>query len=430
MSTKKVLIIAYYWPPAGGPGVQRWLKFVKYLPEFGIKPIVYVPENPSYPITDSTLVSEIPKEITILKQPIREPYGWASTLSRKRTTSISSGILTKGKKQTLIEKLLLYIRGNFFIPDARVGWVKPSITYLKDCIETHHIDTIITTGPPHSLHLIGNGLKKWRNDLTWFADFRDPWTSIGYHDKLKMTLKTKAIHKHMEREVLNDADHIIVTSPSTREEFLKITERPITVITNGYDDSAIIANDQSSKFVLAHIGSLLSDRDPQILWKVLADLAQENIEFSKDFILQLVGKVSSEVVESIKIAGLSDFLELSGYVSHQEAQQLQKQATALLLIEINATHTKGIIAGKLFEYLSARKPIIAIGPSDADVEAIIKETSSGTFVDYDETKKLKQEILKIYEAWKTGSTIYSGNGIEKYHRRNLTKQLAKILKRK
>ena len=159
---RKILVIAYYWPPAGGPGVQRWLKFVKYLPEFGIEPIVYVPENPSYPIVDEKLVREVPDSIKIVKQPIREPYGWASLLSKKKTKTISSGII-KEKDPSFIEKVLLWIRGNLFIPDARKLWVKPSISYLAKVIADEGIETIITTGPPHSLHLIGLGLKKKYN---------------------------------------------------------------------------------------------------------------------------------------------------------------------------------------------------------------------------------------------------------------------------
>ncbi|TVZ51714.1 glycosyltransferase family 4 protein [Dokdonia sp. Hel_I_53] len=427
MRDKKVLIIAYYWPPAGGPGVQRWLKFVKYLPEFGYEPIVYVPENPSYPIVDQSLITEIPAEVTVVKRPIKEPYGWASTLSRKRTKTISSGIVPKQKKQSLLEKLMLFVRGNFFIPDARVGWVQPSITFLKKYIAEHQIEAIITTGPPHSLHLIGKGLKDWQPTLKWYADFRDPWTTIGYHDKLKMTTKTKATHKRLESEVLNIADHVIVTSPGTQKEFGHLTSKPITVLTNGYDDRPPANHKKNSKFTLAHIGSLLSDRNPQVLWKVLGALCDENADFKKNVSLQLVGKVSSEIIVSIQEAGLESILDLKGYVSHQKAQQYQVHASALVLIEINEEHTKGIIAGKIFEYLAAQRPIIAIGPRGADIEHILKTTEAGIFVDYDGFQKLKIEILELYTNWLQGNETYNGRGIEKYHRREITKALAQLL---
>ena len=179
---RKVLIICYYWPPAGGPGVQRWLKFVKYLPFYNIEPVLYVPENPSYPIEDRSLENEIPEGITILKKPIKEPYRYAAMLSRKQTKSISSGLVPEETRQNILQRFLLYIRGNLFIPDARVLWVKPSFKFLRKYLENEKIETIITTGPPHSLHLIGQRLKRYFDqDIKWIADFRDPWTAISYH---------------------------------------------------------------------------------------------------------------------------------------------------------------------------------------------------------------------------------------------------------
>ena len=188
MAIQKVLIITYYWPPAGGPGVQRWLKFVKYLPQFGIEPIVYCPDNPSYPIIDKSLIDEIPEGIKVIKQPIKEPYRFAQLLSKKRSKTISSGIIPDKAKQTFTDRFLLFIRGNFFIPDARKAWVKPSVQFLSNYIKNEGISTIITTGPPHSLHLIGFQLKQ-KLKINWIADFRDPWTTIGYHRSLKL-LKT------------------------------------------------------------------------------------------------------------------------------------------------------------------------------------------------------------------------------------------------
>ncbi len=425
---QKVLIIAYYWPPAGGPGVQRWLKFVKYLPEFDIVPIVYVPENPNYPIIDNSLLTEVSEGITILKQPIKEPYGWANALSRKQTKTISSGILPKEKKQSLLQKFLLYVRGNFFIPDARKGWIQPSVLYLKQYIQENAIETIITTGPPHSLHLIGKELKKWKPNLNWFTDFRDPWTTIGYHDKLRMTARTKEKHKQLEREVLQEANHIIVTSPGTKREFTAITQKPITVITNGYDDREVIAHRYTGKFILAHIGSLLSDRCPEMLWQVLKELCAENTDFKNAFRLVLAGKVSAEVIESIQSHGLKDYLDFKGYVSHSEALHIQETATALLLIEIDSVNTKGIIAGKLFEYLSSKRPIIAIGPEGADIKDIIEETRSGIFTTYSDHDRIKNWIVTLFKNRGKLDNDINNLEIQKYHRKSLTVSLAQLLK--
>lgn len=290
--TKKILIISYYWPPAGGPGVQRWLKFVKYLPDFAIEPHVYVPDNPTYPLLDEKLVDEVSNKAIIIKQPIFEPYGLASVFSKNKTKKISSGIMPHQKKQSFVEKLLLWVRGNVFIPDARVFWVKPSVTFLKRYLKEHQIDTIITTGPPHSLHLIGLQLKKELN-ITWLADFRDPWTTIGYHKELKLSSWAARKHKALEKEVMNSCDQLMVTSPTTKIEFEAITTKSIEVITNGYDLEQVSKKPLDEKFTLAHIGSLLSARNPIILWKALQELIAENRAFKEQFQLKLIGAVSA-----------------------------------------------------------------------------------------------------------------------------------------
>lgn len=426
MSNKKVLIISYYWPPAGGPGVQRWLKFVKYLPEFGIEPIVYCPENPNYPIMDESLVNEIPENITILKQPINEPYGLANLFSKGGAKKISTGVIPKEKKQSLIEKAMLYVRGNFFIPDARKNWVKPSVAFLSEYISDHQTETIITTGPPHSLHLIGLQLKA-RLGVKWLADFRDPWTTIGYHKALKLTDASKAKHKDLEHKVLNMADEIIVTSNHTKNEFEAKTKQPISVITNGYDSHNVRVEEKDIMFTLSHIGSLLSDRNPMVLWEVLSELINENDEFSKAFKLQLIGVVSDDVVESIYQNGLKNHLDVLGYVSHEDAIKFQMKSQLLLLIEIDSEDTKAIIPGKVFEYLISETPILAIGPKDADVEHIIKSTNTGTYYTYNQKTELKTQILAYFNAFKNESLKVNAIGLQPYSRKALTQKLSEIL---
>ena len=424
---KKVLIITYYWPPAGGPGVQRWLKFVKYLPEFGIEPIVYIPDNPNYPIIDESLVAEVSKELTVLKRSINEPYRWAGLFSKKSSKTISKGIIPEQKKQRFIEKAMLYIRGNFFIPDARKSWVKPSVSFLNHYISKEHIDTIITTGPPHSLHLIGLKLKE-RLGIKWIADFRDPWTTIGYHKQLKLTEASKKKHKALERQVLNTADQIVVTSFTTKTEFKAITNKPIEVVTNGYDDETSVEDFQmDSKFTLSHIGSLLSKRNPEILWNALSELVQENESFSKDFQLNFIGSISENVLNSIQTYDLSDYVNNVGYVSHKEAVVFQKKSQVLLLIEINSEDTKCIIPGKLFEYIASSRPIIAIGPNDSDVEKIIKETNTGNYFNYTDSESLKKVILEHYNAFQSNTLQTHPIGLQKYHRKALTQTLSKLL---
>lgn len=423
---KKVLIITYYWPPAGGPGVQRWLKFVKYLPDFDIHPIVYIPKNPNYPLVDKSLLSEVSKNITILKLPINEPYKLAGLFSKKASKTIGKGIISEHKTQSLVEKLMLYIRGNFFIPDARKSWVKPSVTYLSEYISKENIQTIITTGPPHSLHLIGLQLKK-RLGVKWLADFRDPWTTIGYHKQLKLTKSSKERHKVLEKQVLNSADQIIVTSFVTKKEFQNLTHKPIAVITNGYDDEPSSEASLDSKFTLAHIGSLLSKRNPERLWQVLSELVNENNRFAQDFQLNFIGAVSKNVLESIESYNLSNYINNVGYVSHKESITYQKNSQVLLLIEIDSEETKCIIPGKLFEYLVSNRPIIALGPKGSDVESIIQETNTGNYFYYNDYKSLKSIILTHYEGFQNKSLQSKAIGLQKYHRKSLTESLSKLL---
>jgi len=426
MDRKKVLIITYYWPPAGGPGVQRWLKFVKYLPDFNIEPIVYIPENPNYPITDTSLNSEVSKDLIIIKQPIKEPYKLASLFSKKALSSISKGIIPVQQKQNIIQKLLIYIRGNFFIPDARIGWVKPSVSFLSDYISKNNIETIITTGPPHSLHLIGLKLKE-RLGVEWMADFRDPWTTIGYHKKLKLSKSSRKKHKILEKQVLNTADKIIVTSYITKTEFETITNKPILVITNGYDNERVGEVLLDEKFTLSHIGSLLSERNPEILWQALSKLIEELDGFKENFQLNFIGFVSDNIMESLKKYNLTNHINNIGYVSHNEAIVFQKKSQILLLIEINSEKTRCIIPGKLFEYMVSNRPIVSIGPKESDVEKIIKETNTGNYFYYDDYDLLKTTLANHYEAFKNSTLQSHAIGLQKFSRKNLTKQLAEVL---
>ncbi len=423
---KKVLIITYYWKPAGGPGVQRWLKFVKYLRDFGFEPIVYVPENPMYPMIDEQIGKDVPTDIQVIKQPIWEPYGLASLFSKKKTQKISSGIIPR-KKMSFTEKIMLWVRGNLFIPDARKFWVKPSVRFLSDFIEKNDIQTIITTSPPHSIHLIGYHLKNKFPKLKWITDFRDPWTSIGYHKDLRLTKWADKRHKFWEKEILQSSDLVITTSFKTQEDFSQLTSKPIHVITNGYDIQNQVKAKVSDMFLVSHIGSLLSDRNPKALWKVFADLTRENSEFAQDFRLCFAGKISSDIEEDIASLGLSDYVINKGYISHNEAIELQQTSQILLLIEINSRETAGIIPGKLFEYMISERPILAIGPENWDAAHIIEKTNTGKFFMYADEIQIKQTIMEWYALYKNKSLKTNPIGLLPYSRKKLTEKLAQLL---
>ena len=422
---KRALVITYYWPPAGGPGVQRWLKFVTYFKEFGIEPVVFIPDNPHYPLQDKSIVSEIPEGIEIIRFPIKEPYGFAKIFSKKKTNQVSSGIITN-KNQSVLEKLLLWIRGNFFIPDARIGWVKPAVGFLKEYLAKNDMDIVISSGPPHSLHLIGMALKE-ELGIKWVADFRDPWTTIHYHQSLRLNKRAQKKHLKLESQVLNNSDLVVVTSARTKKEFQNITSAPIEVISNGYDILEKIEPNLDAQFSIAHIGSLLTNRNPELLWEILSELKDENKVFSKNLLIKLVGAVSEDVLESLAALGLTENYKTLGYVSHQEAIQIQHDAQVLLLVEMDSPETKSIIPGKLFEYVAANRPILAIGPEGSDVEGIIKETNTGVYFKYTDKEKLKQQVQLYYEAYLKANLNVNSKNIEKYSRSTLTKSLSTIL---
>ena len=424
---KKTLIIIYYWPPAGGPGVHRWLKFVKYLPDFQIEPIVYIPKNPTYPIEDKSLLEEVSPDLKIIKKPIFEPYKLANLLSKKKTNQFSSGIINPQKEQTFTQKTLLGIRGNIFIPDARKFWINPSVKFLHEYLKENKIDTIITTGPPHSVHLIGLKLKQKLN-LKWIADFRDPWTKMWYFDQLRLKDFAKKKHEKLEKKVLQNADYIITTTENVKNEFAKLTSKPIKVITNGFDDHINSSSDLlDKKFTISHIGSFFSIENLAVLWEVLAELINENQDFKNSFQLNLIGKNNPELLEKLKEKNLINFTKNYGYLPHKKVLEKQRKSQVLLLQYTNEK-IKGIIPGKLFEYLNAKRPILAIGPKDWEVKKIIEKTNSGFCFSFQDKKEIKAVLLKYFHDFQQKKLKVNSENIQQYHRKNLTKKLSKIIK--
>ena len=422
---EKVLIVTYYWPPAGGPGVQRWLKFATYLPEFGYHPVVYIPKNAQYPIRDESLLIEIPNNISLVTLPIREPYGLAARLFGRRASRLSSGIISS-KKPPLWERFLLWVRGNFYIPDGRKNWVKPSVNYLSRVIREEGIKTVITTGPPHSLHLIGLNLQD-RVGVRWIADFRDPWTTIGYHKDLQLMPWARRRHESLEKKVLQMADLILVTSQHTRQEFSQKTLQPIEVLTNGHDLVGEPSDELDTAFSISHIGSLLSGRNPKALWEVLAACIKDIPGFSEELEIKLVGVVGDEIIESIREAGLFDHLIHIPYVSHPEAVRLQQKSQLLLLTEIDSPETQAIIPGKFFEYMAARRPILAIGPDNWEVADMIRQLYLGDVFLHNDAERMQETIAHWYAAYKAGTLQPTDADVDGYSRRSLTGDLAKLL---
>lgn len=430
MEQKKILIITYYWPPAGGPGVQRWLKFAKYLPDFGWKPIIYTPENPSYPLLDETLMKDVPENIDIVRTKIWEPYQLAEKLN-KSNKKFKAGQFDVGKNQSWKSKLSIWVRGNFFIPDARVFWVKPSIQFLEKYIKENKIDTIVTSGPPHSLHLIGLGLKNKFSNLKWIADFRDPWTEISYYKHLKLTKSSDKKHRQLESAVFKNADITLATSYTDAENFRKAGANAFC-ITNGFDESDGSKKQKAlktteDKFTLSYIGVLEQLRNPENLWKALDELVRENVEFAKYFSLKFVGRIDDKILYSIENSNLKNHILNLGYLSHGKAVEEMQNSEMLLITNFPNESSKGIIPGKIFEYLASGKQILSFGPDKADVSKILDETNAGKHFSYHDSEATKKFILEKFDLWKNGNLLENTQNIEQFSRKSLTKQLTEIL---
>lgn len=431
MDSKKILIITYYWPPAGGPGVQRWLKFAKYLPEFGWKPIIFTPENPSYPLIDESLMKDVPEDLEIIKTKIWEPYQLAEKLN-KSNKKFKAGQFDVGNNQSWKSKLSIWVRGNFFIPDARVFWVNPSVKYLEQYLKINKIDVVVTSGPPHSLHLIGLQLKKQFPEIKWIADFRDPWTEISYYKHLKLTNKSDKKHRQLESDVFKNADITLATSYTDAENFRKNGAHAVC-ITNGFDESdssnpqTLKSSDSATKFTLSYIGVLEQLRNPENLWKALDQLVETNAEFAENFRLKFVGRIDDKILNAIETSRLKNHIDNLGYLSHDKAINEMSNSTVLLITNFPNASSKGIIPGKIFEYLATGKQIISFGPDDADVAKILDETKAGKHFSYDNSEEIKNFILEKFELWKIGNLSENTGNIEQFSRRNLTKQLSDIL---
>jgi glycosyltransferase involved in cell wall biosynthesis len=429
---KRALIITYYWPPSGGAGVQRWLKFVKYLRDFQWEPVVFIPENPEYPEIDHSLGNDIPHQLETLSCRIWEPYDvYKKILGQKKDSRISAGFLTETKKNPILEGLSVWIRGNLFIPDARKFWIRPAVKTLSNYLSGHPVDAIVSTGPPHSTHLIAQTLKKQFN-LPWLADFRDPWTNIDFYKDLKLTRWADKKHHSLERGVLQQADAVTVISNTMAEDCKKLVSRHYDVITNGFDPEDIASSTRiipDEKFSVAHIGTLGPARNPVVLWQALKALLQEKPDFQKFLVIKLVGKVDLEVLRSISNHGLDQYLNKIPYLPHSEVIKCQKQSRVLLLVINNTPNAAMILTGKFFEYMAAGRPVLCIGPENGDAAMILKETGTGLLAGFNDVDTMRSHLEALFENYLQNIPFETGDAILPYSRKELTSKLATILNR-
>lgn len=417
---EKVLIITYYWPPTSGSGVQRWLKFAKYLPDYGYTPVIYTPENPAYPLRDEGLLSDIHPDAIILKHPIKEAYGLLSPPKGGGTKTVQSA-----SNDSIVSKAKSWVRGNLFIPDPKVSWVKPSINYLAEYITKHRIEKIITTGPPHSMHLIGLGLKR-KLSLSWYADFRDPWSQFGdLLDKYYVTKSNRKKYEQLEKQVLDECDYVLTTSKYMDERLMPFDKSKMKVITNGYDEDDFSSfRDKSSvgELTIYHAGMLYEERNPLSFWQALDDLCKE---FSS-VRLHMVGVDSGNVITGIKqLSNLSEKFIFESFKNHKEVVADYEQTNILLLLVNNSENSKACIPGKTFEYLATGKPIICIAPEGAEVAEALYNNNN-LILSYTEEVEIVTEKLKAFFEYVKRAEV-SSTDHHRYKRKNLTKDLADIL---
>ncbi len=435
---KRVLIITYYWPPSGGSGVQRWVKFAKYLPSEGWQPVIYTPENPELTTVDKTLAAEIPPEAEIVKRHITEPYGIYRKLMGKGSSTDLKTLTGAGASKDEVnpingggkswkQRLSLYIRGNFFIPDPRIMWLHPSVRFLKEYLKGHPVDAIVTTGPPQSMHLIGLKLSR-ETGIPWVADFRDPWTKMFYFKHLGLTKRSEQKHHQLEKEVLDGATRVISVSPMVQKDFQAMTETPVELITNGFDDEDFRKDfEQDEYFNITHTGLFASDGDPQTLWKVLGQKCASDEEFRRALRIRLVGKTDKEIIDSVKAADLAENLKDFGYQSHEVAVKEQRNASLLILPLRKEPEYEAVLPGKLFEYLASRRPVLGIGQTEGAMAKIVRDTGSGVVYDWDDEKKIRNWIDFCWEEFKNNELRDNSSDISCYSRKRLTRQLANLL---
>lgn len=448
---KRILIISYYWPPTGGSGVQRWVKFAKYLPSFGWQPVVYTPSNPERLAVDESLMKEVPPEAEIITTPIREPYAVYKKFSGKGGGSQVNPL--NAQKKSLKQKLAVWVRGNLFVPDPRVGWVGPSVKFLTAYLKEHPVDVVVTTGPPQSMHLIGKGLKK-ATGVRWIADFRDPWTEIFYFKHMGLWPLAKRRHRKLEQEVLDGCDAVISVTPLVQKDFQAKTATPVHLITNGYDESdfppvkpvpvlcaavpsapeapgesPVPAPDAcaGAPFTLVHTGLFASDGNPLKLWDTLRALCESDGNFRKALRIKLIGKVDPEICAAIADRGLQANLSNEGYLPHDRTVQEQRAADILLLPLRQEPEYRKVLPGKIFEYLASRRPVLGIGQEDGAAAALLQETGAGRMFGWDKEAELREFIAVEWKKHLDGEQGPLHSNIGQYSRKALTAKLTEIL---
>lgn len=430
---KKVLIITYYWPPAGGPGVQRVLKFAKYLPQFGWQPIILTVANGDYPAIDETLKKDIPEECIVYKTNSLEPNNiYKKFTGMKKDEKIPVAVLSD-KKIGWKKKIAKWIRLNLFIPDAKIGWIPFAVKKGKKIINELQPDIIFSSSPPPTVHLIAKKLAKW-SGLKWVADFRDPWTDIHYYEDNYRNYFVESIDLRLEKNVLKKADKITCISQKDIEMDFgkKVKNSKCINIPNGFDESDFLniadTKDTNDKFKLIHLGAINKERLPINLFKSIRKMDKEKIINPDNFILSLIGKVTPCVIKMVEELKIQNYVEFISYLPHNKAVEKGMGASILLLLITQSERNIRILPGKTFEYLRMGKPVLGLGPENGEVARIINETKTGKIIEYNDVQAIYKYLKMFFNNWNESKNKFKipKQVISKYSRENLTRKIANV----
>lgn len=391
--------------------------------------MVYTPENPEAPVDDPSLLADVHPSAEVIKRKIWEPYSlYKRFVGMGSGERINAGFLKESEQEEKKEGISVWIRGNLFIPDARKFWIKPSVGFLKKYLKKHPVDAIISTGPPHSMHLIALELKR-QLGLPWIADFRDPWTEIDFYDQLRLSKRSDQKHKSQEQSVLKEANRVVVIGNHMAERFKEIAGVESAVIPNGYDEADFKSDPEKlvDELSIVHVGALNADRNHPVFWKVLAELISQEPELSSRLKVRLVGKTDVSVHKDIALYGLEDRVEIEAYLPHDQIIPLLQSAGILYLSINNTPNAKSIRTGKLFEYLAARRPILGIGPEDGDAAEVIRECQAGEMVGFEDEARLRKVLLEWLKLYKEGALQNLETKTSAYSRKGLTAQYSVLL---
>lgn len=427
---RRVLLVAYYMPPAGGPAVQRILQFVEGLRHHDWQVDVLTVQAGAYPTTDPDLHTVVPPSVTVHRTPALDPYALYARLKGARTTkdAIPAGSFDPNAA-SWVERLARWIRANVFLPDARIGWWPFAVLRGLWLLRTRHYDALLTSGAPHSVHCIGHTLHRCTT-TPWVADLHDPWTDIGFYDELPHTDFARRLDAALERRVLQTATRVTTVSPSWQQLFASKGATVGPVIENGFDPADFRSLDvpvRRDRFVISHVGSLYANRNPIALWDALATLRAEGTLPTLE--LQLVGQVAPVVQEALQTRKLWDCTTVVPFVPHRKALHYMAESALLLLCIEPFQGDAGMITSKVYEYLATERPIIGVGPPEGDAATLLRQYDAGIMAGRADPAALQSTLLNHHNAWQAGTPLSgaSRNDLSAHTRPRQAQRMARVL---